>query len=155
MAVTTLATAGGVMSKVRQVIRHVTVETARGERGCRRNRKHRIASGQPCLVIQEQGTPYKKSYCAECALPILKQCAADLRSIRDLLYGPDFRVKKTIPERQSLGAQLVEANRQRSRSANRMQVTDYIPVAHAAAEPPAPNHVLPIGSQPSRCYESQ
>jgi len=42
--------------------------------------------GQPCLVIQDDNGPYSRNYCQHCALPILKQCAQDLRHVRDLLY---------------------------------------------------------------------
>ena len=95
---------------------------AKGTRGCKRNRAHRIPAGGPCLVIRDAGTPYTKCYCPECVLPILKQCADDLREIRDALYGPDFRpgdstkdnTKSPKPERQpTVGEQLVAANRRR------------------------------------------
>lgn len=65
---------------------HVDTEVARGVRRCKRNRNHIIRKGEPCLMIQDLGTPYRKSYCRECAFAILKQCGADLRNIRDVLY---------------------------------------------------------------------
>lgn len=75
------------MAKVRQVLRHLRVEHAKGTRNCRRNRAHSIRRGEPCLLIRDDVGPYSRTYCSACALPILKQCAADLRVIRDFLYG--------------------------------------------------------------------
>ncbi len=91
------------MARVRHVIRHVTVEFANGERGCKRNRNHRIPVGNPCLVIQDPGGPFKKCYCQECALPILRLIASDLREIRDTLYGPDFDGRTTSQKESTLG----------------------------------------------------
>ena len=74
------------MPTVRRILSHVHAEIAGGTRRCRRNQKHSILRGEPCLVIQDAGTPYSRSYCDACALAILKQCGAELRSIRDVLY---------------------------------------------------------------------
>lgn len=100
------------MPTVKRVIRHVDVEIARGERRCRRDANHTIKPGSRCLTIQEPGTPFKRSYCSECALPILKQCAMDLRSIRDALYPhgiPVQHVPVKVPT--TLGEALVEKNK--------------------------------------------
>lgn len=75
------------MPTVRRILSHVSAEIAGGTRRCRRNRSHQISRGTPCLVIQDSGTPYSRSYCPLCALTILKQCGAELRNIRDVLYG--------------------------------------------------------------------
>jgi len=75
------------MAKTRQILKHVRVEVARGSRRCRRNKDHKIRLGEVCLVINDEGSPYPKSYCRDCALPILKLCAQDLRRCRDVLYG--------------------------------------------------------------------
>lgn len=75
------------MAQVRQMLKHVHVESAKGRRACRRNRNHLIARGSPCLVIRDDGAPFTRTYCQDCALPILKRCAADLRLFRDTLYG--------------------------------------------------------------------
>ena len=113
------------MAQVRRIIRHVDVEFAKGTRGCKRNKQHQIPAGSPCLIIFDAGTPYKKCYCAECALPILKQCAADLREIRDTLYVPNFVANHKADE--SLGEALVKANRKRAqqKERNKFQVTQY------------------------------
>ena len=100
------------MAKVRCVLRHVKVEVAGGTRRCRRNRSHAVVRGEPCLVIQDDGTPFAKSYCSKCALPILKQCAADLRAIRDNLYGGPV-VAGSESKHETLGATLVKANKRR------------------------------------------
>jgi len=76
------------MAQVRQILKHVHVESAKRRRSCRRNRTHLIARGSPCLVIRDDGAPFTRTYCQDCALPILKRCAADLRLCRDELYGP-------------------------------------------------------------------
>ena len=67
---------------------HVEAEIARGTRRCRRNKQHQIMKGEPCLMIQDMGTPYRKSYCRRCAYEILVQSCDELRTIRAVLY-PD------------------------------------------------------------------
>ena len=67
---------------------HVEAEIARGTRRCRRNKQHQIMKGEPCLMIQDMGTPYRKSYCRRCAYEILVQSCNELRTIRAVLY-PD------------------------------------------------------------------
>lgn len=101
------------MPTIRRILKHIAVEQARGTRRCRRDRNHRIAAGEHCLSIQDDGSPFSKSYCARCALPILKQCAADLRTIRDGLYGGPVVAEHETDEG-SLGTTLVEANRKRA-----------------------------------------
>ena len=66
------------MPKVREVMGHVSVETAKGDRICHRNRKsHGIAKGELCLVIREAASSGSKNYCLVCAAPILEQAAQD------------------------------------------------------------------------------
>lgn len=62
------------MAKVRNLLRHTRIETARGVRRCRRNREHAIGPGEPCLVVKDEGSPYGKSYCRHCSVEILEQC---------------------------------------------------------------------------------
>lgn len=100
------------MPTVKRVIRHVAVDIARGERRCRRDANHTIRPGSRCLTIQEPGTPFKRSYCSECALPILKQCAMDLRSIRDALYPHGIPVQQApVKAPTTIGEALVEKNK--------------------------------------------
>lgn len=105
------------MPITKRLLRHVAVEIARGDRRCRRDAKHTIRPGSPCLTIQEPGTPFKRSYCAECALPMLKLCAADLRTIRDALYpmGVPVQVSQPSKEPRTLGEALVQKNRATAR----------------------------------------
>ncbi len=96
------------MAKVRCVLKHVRIEFAGGQRRCKRNRNHSIGPGQPCLVIQDDGAPFSKCYCSECALPIMKQCADDLRKLRDIMYGgpitAESRPNRPVARQESLAA---------------------------------------------------
>jgi hypothetical protein len=66
------------MPKTRDILNHVTVETAARQRICHRNRaEHAIQKGELCLVILDPATRGSKNYCSECAKPILD--AAKLR----------------------------------------------------------------------------
>lgn len=78
------------MAQVRQILKHVWVEQAKGNRRCRRNRSHTIPPGDACLVIRDDSGPFTKNYCMECAEPILGKCAANLRSIGRQLYPSRF-----------------------------------------------------------------
>jgi hypothetical protein len=74
------------MPKVREVLAHVSVETAERRRICHRNREsHAIAKGEPCLVIREAASSGSKNYCRVCAAPILGQAAQDLVDLRAAL----------------------------------------------------------------------
>ena len=105
------------MAGVRRILKHVEVDVAHGARRCRRNKDHTIAAGEMCLAIREDGLPYSKSYCKECALPILKQAAADLRGIRDAMFPELRKPDSPVPQR-DLGTTLVVANRQRQQAAS-------------------------------------
>lgn len=71
------------MPAVRSVLKHVTVEVAKGRRKCGRNKKeHVIAKGQAFLRVREDAQGYK-NYCAACAPDILEKAQADL----DLLFS--------------------------------------------------------------------
>jgi hypothetical protein len=66
------------MAKVRDLLCHVSVETALRPRKCHHNtRKHAIRTGQVCLVIKDASTGAKKNYCGLCAREILND--ADVR----------------------------------------------------------------------------
>ena len=79
------------MPKVREVLGHVSVETAERRRVCHRNRgSHAIAKGEACLVIREPASSGSRNYCRVCAEPILAQAAQDLAELRaalDLTVG--------------------------------------------------------------------
>jgi hypothetical protein len=74
------------MPKVREVLAHVSVETAERRRICHRNREsHAIAKGEVCLVIRETASSGSKNYCRVCAAPILGQAVQDLVDLRGAL----------------------------------------------------------------------
>lgn len=73
------------MPKVREVLGHVSVETAERRRVCHRNREHTIAKDEACLVIREPASSGSKNYCRVCAGPILAQAAQDLADLRAAL----------------------------------------------------------------------
>lgn len=71
------------MAKVREVLGHVSVETAKGKRICHRNRQsHSIAKGEACLVIREPASGGSKNYCGACAAAILDRAIRDLSALR-------------------------------------------------------------------------
>lgn len=60
------------MSKVRDVLIHVSIGTAERKRICHHNRKeHSILKGTSCLEIKDPATGGVKNYCPECAAEIL------------------------------------------------------------------------------------
>jgi hypothetical protein len=78
----------GVAAIARPAILHVlgavSVETASRKRICYRDRKkHAVAKGEVCLVIQDGASGGSKNYCVSCALAILDQAADDLQRLRD------------------------------------------------------------------------
>jgi hypothetical protein len=73
------------VAKVRQLFNRIDVETAKRVRICHHNRrKHSIAKGDRCLVINEADGS-KKNYCVECATDILDRADEDLVELRDEL----------------------------------------------------------------------
>jgi hypothetical protein len=74
------------MPKVREVLAHVSVQTAERRRICHRNRdSHAITKGESCLVVREAASSGSKNYCLVCAVPILEQAAQDLADLRAAL----------------------------------------------------------------------
>jgi hypothetical protein len=69
------------MPKVKQVLKHVSVEPALAKRKCyRKPTKHQITKGEICLVVKDSGS--SSNYCPECAEPILDQAQEDLDRLR-------------------------------------------------------------------------
>lgn len=131
------------MPVTKRLLKHVDVEIARGDRKCRRDRTHTIHPGNRCLTIQDEGTPYKRSYCSECALPILKLCAMNLREIRDGLYPQGLPVPVQEPE-EAIGKALVEKNRKTRKAKAKLmfdeaygKTADSPQDADTPAEPPS------------------
>jgi hypothetical protein len=59
------------MPKIRDILRHVSVETAQRRRKCRRNDSRSILKGEACLVVLTGATNDPYSYSKENAKPIL------------------------------------------------------------------------------------
>lgn len=68
------------MPAVRNVLKHLEIQTAKRKRVCARNRSsHRISKGDKCLVIQDgQDSP---NYCISCAREILTVAKSTLASL--------------------------------------------------------------------------
>lgn len=76
------------MAKVREILGHVSVETAKGKRICHRNRRsHSIAKGELFLLIREAASGGSKNYCRVCAAAILERAVADLQRVQGELGG--------------------------------------------------------------------
>ena len=76
------------MAKVREILGHVSVETAKGKRICHRNRRsHSIAKGEVFLAIRDPASGGSKNYCVACAAPILAQAGGDLERLRREVDG--------------------------------------------------------------------
>ena len=69
------------MTRVRDLLVHVRVETARGTRKCRRNKRHSIRRGEVCLVVVEGPPKTHKNYCTGCATEILAKASAKLTGL--------------------------------------------------------------------------
>jgi hypothetical protein len=71
------------MAKVKEVLRHVSVQTAGAKRKCHRKpMQHSIAKGEQCLVIKDVSSGSSRNYCPECAEPILDRAQKDLSRFR-------------------------------------------------------------------------
>lgn len=76
------------MPKVKSVLGHVVVETAKRRRTCSRHRSgkaaHPIMKDEVCLVVRDADGS-KHNYCLESADEILEAAAADLGLLRTAL----------------------------------------------------------------------
>ena len=71
------------MPKVKQVLKHVSVEEAQRKRKCyRKPSAHEITNGEVCLVVKDEASGGSRNYCPECAEPILDQAQEDLDTLR-------------------------------------------------------------------------
>lgn len=73
------------MAAVRDILIHVGAEHALKVRKCRRTKKHKVAGGEPCLVIKTGPTNVPYSYCTEHAKPILDNAWHKLRDLYTIL----------------------------------------------------------------------
>lgn len=80
------------MPKIRDILVHVSVETAKAKRGCHRTRTRTIEKGEPCLVVKTgpMNSPY--SYSSENAKPMLDSAWRKLDSLYAALgLAPPWR----------------------------------------------------------------
>jgi hypothetical protein len=68
------------MAKVRDILVHVSVETAVRRRKCHRKQEHHVLAGHVCLVIK-QGLA-SKNYCHQCGNEILEAATTRLAAIQ-------------------------------------------------------------------------
>ncbi len=69
------------MTKIRDILVHVSVETAIRGRKCHRNKKHRVQPGKNLLSIRESGSLGSKNYCDPCAKEILVLASEKIKTI--------------------------------------------------------------------------
>lgn|GEM_PF-2354876 len=75
------------MANVKDILIHVSVETAKGKRKCYRNAKNNISLGDRCLIIKGGSYNTGRNYCLKCANEILKNAEDKLESIKSALDG--------------------------------------------------------------------
>ncbi|HEY4242068.1 MAG TPA: hypothetical protein VGM88_19755 [Kofleriaceae bacterium] len=67
------------MATIKNILRHVTLETAERKRRCHHKRAHAITKGMVCLVVvNERGS--KSNYCSACAQPMLRLVTRQIRT---------------------------------------------------------------------------
>lgn len=74
------------MPAVKNVLKHVSTETAGRKRKCSRKNTHVITKGELCLVVVE-GPMDTTTYCAECARPMLERAQQELAAITAQFVG--------------------------------------------------------------------
>jgi hypothetical protein len=74
------------MPQVKDVLKHVLVETAGARRKCYHKPKlHTINKGEYCLVVNDVSGRVKRSYCASCAEEIVKLSESRISDIKQAL----------------------------------------------------------------------
>lgn len=68
------------MAAVKNILKHVSPETAGRRRKCSRKKTHVILKGEPCLVIHD-GPQSQTTYCAVCASEILAKANGALTEL--------------------------------------------------------------------------
>lgn len=73
------------MPAIKDIVRHVSVETAGKKRPCHRHKaRDPIVKGQTCLVVKD-GPQSRSTYCVSCADEILNKAAVRLTELRNAL----------------------------------------------------------------------
>jgi hypothetical protein len=74
------------MRAPRDILKHVSVEKAKGKRDCGRDKAHSIVKGEMCLVVREGSFSGSKNYCLDCSKPILAAAKIKLSSLDHDLF---------------------------------------------------------------------
>lgn len=69
------------MPKIRDILKHVSVEQAQRQRKCRRDTSHMISKGDMCLVVKTNATNDDYSYSREPAKAMLDAAWLKLKSL--------------------------------------------------------------------------
>ena len=69
------------MAAVKNILKHVSTETAGRRRKCYRKSSHVILKGEPCLVVRD-GPQNHTTYCTLCASEILDKANTGLADLR-------------------------------------------------------------------------
>ena len=89
------------MPKIRDILGHVCVETAKRRRKCHRNKQeHSIHQDERCLVVQTSQPKSNRNYCQRCAKDILDRAGKRLAKMQgDLgLEASDAAVERVSPD---------------------------------------------------------
>ena len=72
------------MAKVRDILKHASIDTAGARRKCyRKPKEHSILKGELCLVLRDDDGRGKKNYCTSCAKEILLMASTKLRDLEE------------------------------------------------------------------------
>lgn len=66
------------MAAIRDLLKHVDVEIAAGQRKCKRKKTRKILKGEACLVVKTGPMNSPQSYCVENAKPMLDKAWSKL-----------------------------------------------------------------------------
>lgn len=75
------------MAAVKNILKHVSAETAGRRRKCYRKKAHVILKGDPCLVVRD-GPQSQTTYCTVCASEILAKADKSLADLRTPFTAP-------------------------------------------------------------------
>lgn len=73
------------MSRVRHVLKDLSIAEAQRRRKCHHNAKHQILQGQLCMEVRNPNGEGHKNYCLTCALEILDAASDDVDRLRTKL----------------------------------------------------------------------
>jgi hypothetical protein len=68
------------MPATKDILRHVSIETAGKKRKCYRKSDHSITKGEVCLVVKD-GPQNQRTYCTVCASDILEKAQGNLEKL--------------------------------------------------------------------------